>query len=178
MRRATAALLSAVVAAALVDSHVDWETVDGQALLDVDGTRFDPRGWARDRLAGVGHDCAALERVAADSAVGASAAAAVARHSPPDSAHARWHQALQQGPWLVAELSFERLSPAVALLQRRGDGWQLHPTAIWSGSTAPWNPAPRIRDHLRQQAPDAPEALLACFRPLQDFRAAALLRTG
>ena len=178
MRRATAALLSAVVLVGLVDTHVDWETVDGQGLLDVNGMRFDPRGWVRDRLAPVGHDCTVLQRVAAHSAVGAAAAAAVARHSPPDSAHARWHQGLQQGPWLIAELSFERLSPVVALLQRQDDGWQLHPTAIWSGSTAPWNPAPRIRDHLWLQAPDAPEALLACFRPLQDFRAAALLRAG
>ncbi len=178
MRRATAALLSAAVLVGLVDSLVDWVTVDGQGLLEVGGTRFDARGWARERLAPVGHDCAALQRVAADSAMGAAATAAVARHSPPDSAHARWHQGLQQGPWLIAELSFERLSPVAALLQRQGDGWQLHPTAIWSGSTAPWNPAPRIREHLRRQAPDAPEALLACFRPLQDFRAAALLRPG
>lgn len=176
MRRRTAVLLSAVVLAVLVDSLVDRVDVDGQWLLEVGATRVDPRGWAHHQLAPIGHDCHALERPAAGSAVGAAAAGAVARHSPPDSAHPRWHQALQQGPWLLVELSFERLSPVVALLQRRGDGWQLHPTAIWSGSTAPWHPGPRIRAHLRQQAPDAPEALLACFRPLQDFRSPALLR--
>ena len=40
-----------------------------------------------------------------------------------------------------------------------------------SGSTEPWYPDTRIRDHLMQQAPEAPKGLIACFTPQQDFRA-------
>jgi hypothetical protein len=77
---------------------------------------------------------------------------------------------LQDGHWLIAEVSFERLNTAVALLQRHGEQWRIHPKAIWSGSTEPWYPSTRIRDHLMQQAPEAPKGLIDCFTPEQDFR--------
>ncbi len=159
-----------VVLVGVVDSHVDWETVDKRGLLNVNGVRVDITGWARDTLQALEPGCGALLTPPADSAQRVAALAAVAQYSPPDSANPRWHQGLQAGNWLLAELSFERLSPAVVLLQQGPQGWRLHPTALWSGSTEPWRPGPLIRDHLRQHAPQAPAALINCFRPQQDFR--------
>ena len=170
MKRSTAALVLGALLIAVVDTHVDWETVDGRGLLNVNGTRFDPKGWARDKAHITRRDCAWYPSHNVDSDIGVSAMRAVARHSPPDSARARWHQARQDGHWLIVELSFDRLSPAVALLQRQGGQWRMHPKAIWSGSTEPWYPSTRIRDHLSQAAPEAPAGLIACFAPLQDFR--------
>jgi hypothetical protein len=171
MKRKTAALLLTVVMIAVVDSHVDWTSVDGKSLLNINGQAMDPVGWFRDKTQNIRHDCKAYGSAQLQSPVGRSVMAAVARHSPPDSAHARWHQARQDANWLIAELSFERLSPAVVLFQRQGDDWHIHPKAIWSGSTEPWFPSTRIRDHLMQQAPEAPQGLIACFTPEQDFRA-------
>ena len=44
MKRTTAALLLAAVLVGVVDSHVDWETVDGKGLINVSGVRYDPVG--------------------------------------------------------------------------------------------------------------------------------------
>jgi hypothetical protein len=174
MRRSTALVVVAVLLVGVADSHVDWETVDKRGLANVNGIRVDITGWARDTVQGTlqsfGTGCGDLLKPLPGSEAGLAALAAVAQFSPPDSANPRWHQGLQAGDWLLLELSFERLSPAVVLLQRGPEGWRLHPTAIWSGSTEPWRPGPLIRDHLAQQAPLAPEALIGCFRPQQDFR--------
>ncbi len=174
MKRKTAALLLTVMMVLVVDSHVDWETIDGRGLLNVNGHQLDPMGWARDKAHVTRRDCAWYTSPSVDSDVGQSAMSAIARHSPPDSAQARWHQGRQDGHWLIAELSFERISPAVVLMQRQGDRWWVHPKAIWSGSTEPWYPSTRIRDHLMQQAPEAPKGLIACFTPVQDFRSWSL----
>jgi signal transduction histidine kinase len=40
--------------------------------------------------------------------------------------------------------------------------WAVQDSAVWSGSTAPWNSAHFVRRYLRQQAPDLPQALLDC----------------
>jgi hypothetical protein len=176
MRRRTAGLLAAALIIGVVDSHVDWETVDGQGLFNINGARFDINGWARERMPNLGLRCDELTVPEAQGVVGQEVLRVVAQHSPPDSAQPRWHQARQAGPWLVVELSFQRLSPVVAVLQHRAGQWQLHPTALWSGSTEPWTPAPRIRDHLTRHAPNAPADLIACFVPLQDFRSPALLQ--
>jgi hypothetical protein len=93
----------------------------------------------------------------------------VAEHSPPDSSRLQLIRLLQQDAWLVAEFTFERLSPAVVLLQ--GDGAAGSPgalteRAIWSGSTEPWRSGPHIRAYLRSRAPQAPPALLACLDPV------------
>ena len=149
---------------------MDWETIDGRGLLNINGLRMDPVGWARDKAQTIRRDCAWYIRPAMESADGQAVMKAIAQHSPPDSALARWHQARQDGHWLIAELSFESINPAVVLLQRQGDRWLIHPKAIWSGSTEPWYPDTRIRDHLMQQAPEAPKGLIACFSPKQDFR--------
>jgi len=37
---------------------------------------------------------------------------------------------------------------------------------VWSGSTAPWQAGPRIRQHLEQQVPQVPATLLACYDPV------------
>jgi hypothetical protein len=174
MKRKTAALILTAMVVVVVDSHVDWETIDGRGLLNINGIRMDPVGWVRDKAQTTRRDCAWYTSPTLDSAVGQSVMKAIARHSPPDSAQARWHQARQDGHWLIAELSFERISPAVVLLQRQGDRWLVHPKAVWSGSTEPWYPNTRIRDHLMQQAPEAPKGLIACFTPKQDFRSWSL----
>ena len=44
MKRKTAALLLTAVMVVVVDSHVDWETIDGQGLLNVNGHRMDRVG--------------------------------------------------------------------------------------------------------------------------------------
>lgn len=170
MKRKTAVLLLALVSVGVVDSHVDWETLDGKGLVNVSGVRFDPLGWMRDKAQVTRRDCAWYTQPSADSALAASVLRAISQHSPPDSQQPRWHSARHDGNWLVVEVSFERLNPAVALLQRQGEQWRIHPKAVWSGSTAPWHPSTRIRDHLMQQAPEAPKGLIACFSPQQDFR--------
>lgn len=170
MKRKTAALVLAIVLVAVVDSHVDWETLDGKGLVNVSGVRFDPVGWARAKAQATRRDCAWYNSPSVDSDTGVAVMRAVSRHSPPHSQQARWHAARQDGRWLIVELSFEQLNPAVVLMEQRSGVWHLHPKAIWSGSTEPWYPSTRIRDHLELQAPEAPKGLIACFKPQQDFR--------
>ena len=58
MKRTTAALFLGAVLVGVVDSHVDWETVDGKGLINISGVRFDPVGWGLDKVQITRGDCA------------------------------------------------------------------------------------------------------------------------
>jgi hypothetical protein len=86
----------------------------------------------------------------------------IQQHSLPDSQSARWLQLQQLGDWSVAEVAFDVLKPTLVVLRLQSGQWRVQDQAVWSGSTAPWHSGDFVRRYLRQQAPDLPQALLAC----------------
>ena len=155
-------MVALVATLMVIDSHVDWVRQDGQSLVEVNGQRFDLRGWAAEQLLTLHRDCAPVHALPPQHATAQAVLAVIQQHSLPDSRSARWLQLQQQGDWSVAEVAFDALNPSLVVLHLQGDQWRVQDKAVWSGSTAPWHSADFVRRYLRQQAPQLPQALLNC----------------
>jgi hypothetical protein len=170
MKRHVAAVVVALTSWLVVDSHVDWVRQDGMQLLEVSGQRFDVRGWAAEQWLALRRDCTPVSRwptnspaqSTPDSPSARDMLTAIQQHSLPDSQSARWLQLQQLGDWSVAEVAFDVLKPTLVVLRLQAGQWRVQDQAVWSGSTAPWDSGDFVRRYLRQQAPDLPQALLAC----------------
>jgi hypothetical protein len=170
MKRHVAAMVVALTSLLVVDSHVDWVHQDGMRLLEVNGQRWDVRGWAAEQWLGLGRDCNTVSRWpgdshtenAPDSPTARAVLAAIQQHSLPDSQSARWLQLQHLDDWSVAEVAFDVLKPTLVVLRLQSGQWRVQDQAVWSGSTAPWQSGDFVRRYLRQQAPDLPQMLLAC----------------
>lgn len=162
MKRHVAAVVVALTTWLVIDSHVDWVHQDDRRLLEVNGQRFDVRGWAAELLLAWRRDCASVSRWPPDSPTARAIMPVIQQHSLPDSQSARWLQLQQLGDWSVAEVAFDVLKPTLVVLRLQSGQWRVQDQAVWSGSTAPWHSGDFVRRYLRQQAPDLPQALLAC----------------
>ena len=171
MKRHVAAVVVALTSLLVVDSHVDWVHQDGMRLLEVNGQRWDVRGWAAEQWLALRRDCTPVSRWpgnnpsenAPDSPNARAVLAAIQQHSLPDSQSARWLQLQQLEDWSVAEVAFDVLKPTLVVLRLQAGQWRVQDQAVWSGSTAPWHSGDFVRRYLRQQAPGLPQALLACM---------------
>ena len=150
----------------VINAHVDVEAQDGRYFGVWQGKKHDVIGWLADHKNQLWRDCSAVQQLSNASPAAEQVLTLIADHSPPDSRNARLVSLLQQGDWLVAELVFAQLNPAVVVLQAVPEGMRLPERAVWSGSTSPWQPGPRIRQHLALQVPLVPAALLACYDPV------------
>ena len=163
MKRHVAAILVLITTAVVIDSHVDWESLDGRRLLTVSGKPFDVEGWAAEQTLIWRRDCSALKPLPMDNPTVHTWLQVIQQHSLPDSQSARGLQMRRLGDWGVAEVAFEKLKPAMVVLRLQEGQWRVQDQAVWSGSTAPWNSAHFVRRYLRQQAPELPQALLQCI---------------
>lgn len=163
-RRAAALYLGLTLVVVLL-SHVSFVREDNGMLLNIDGKRYDLIGSLADFHARITSNCSSVIDVAPTDARFDPTREAIRAFSPPDSASARIASLRQHGQWLLAEVEFDALLPAVVLLREDGGRIRIEERAIWSGTTQPWNAAPLIRNYLGRQAPSAPAALLSCFTP-------------
>jgi len=163
MKRHVAAVVVALTAGLVIDSHVDWVPQDGRRLLEVSGQRWDLRGWAAEQLLELRRDCTPVDSWPPDSPIASAMLPVIQQHSLPDSQSARWLQLQQLGDWSVAEVAFDTLKPTLVVLRLQAGQWRVQDQAVWSGSTAPWHSGDFVRRYLRQQAPDLPQALLSCI---------------
>lgn len=162
MKRHVAAVVALLATLVVIDSHVDWVRLDGKSLIEVNGQRFDLQGWAAEQLLALRRDCAPVYPLPHNHPTSQAVLAVIQQHSLPDSHSARWLQTQQQGDWSVAEVAFDSLNPSLVVLHLQGGQWRVQDKAVWSGSTAPWHSADFVRRYLRKQAPQLPQALLAC----------------
>ena len=166
MKRHVAATLLVLTTLGVINAHVDIEAQDGRYFGVWQGKKHDVMGWVADRSNRLWRDCSRVQQMGSASPTAEQVLSLIADHSPPDSRNAKLVSLRQQGDWLLAELVFARLNPAVVVMQAGPQGWHLPERAIWSGSTAPWQPGPRIRQHLQSQVPQVPADLLACYEPV------------
>jgi len=165
LKRHVAATLLVLTTLGVINAHVDIEEQDGRYFGVWQGKKHDVIGWLADQNNQLWRDCSAVQQLSLSSPAAEQVLNLIADHSPPDSRNASLIKLQQQGDWLLAELAFARLNPAVVVLRVEPKGLSLPERAVWSGSTVPWQPGPRIRHHLQSQVPQVPAALLACYDP-------------
>jgi hypothetical protein len=162
-RVALAALALTLIGVTL--SHVQWTQADNGHLLVVDGRPVDVQGWLHNLLNLVRRDCTTVLALPVGDALLHAPLQVLQEHSPPASRSARVAGAWASGGWLLLEVEFDALLPAVVLMQKTGTDWTVVPQGVWSGQTHPWQAAPLIRAYLSRQVTTAPAPLLACFDP-------------
>lgn len=144
-------------------SHVGLQADDNGQLLNLDGRPIDLLGEWNQLRTKLTRDCANVRTLSLNDALALRALHAIQAYSPPDSKSAKLQSLIQDGEWLLGEVEFETLLPAVIVLHQIGDRQEVLEPAIWSGSTAPWKAAPRIRAYLLSSAPEVSARLIECF---------------
>ena len=149
----------------VLKAHVDIERQDGGYFLSYQGKKHDVLGAFLNLTNSVLRQCREVQPIDIHSSSAKATLAAIQNFSPPDSHNASLLGLLQQDTWLLAELEFTTLNPAVVLLKTTPKQVSVVEGAVWSGTTAPWTSAPFIRRYIGDRAPQAPAELLKCFDP-------------
>ena len=163
MKRHVALVLLLVTTAVVVDLHVDWRRTDNGVLLRVAEQDVDLWGALRQVATRITRSCGNVQFLREQDANWTASLDAIREYSPPDSRSARLIALWREKEWLIAQARFDTLMPAIVTLRSDGSRITIEPRGIWSGTTAPWVAAPRIRDYLRRQVPDLPPSLADCL---------------
>jgi hypothetical protein len=166
MKKHVALTMLVLTTLGVLNAHVDIERQDGAYFLSFQGKKHDVLGAFLNQTNAVLRQCRSVQVVDVNSAEAGKALSAIQNFSPPDSQNARLLGLLHQGSWLLAEVEFSSLNPAVVLLTNAADSTRIVEGAIWSGTTAPWQSATLIRRYIQDRAPQAPPALMNCFDPV------------
>jgi hypothetical protein len=89
----------------------------------------------------------------------------ISDYSPPDSSQSQIASVWSKDSWLVVEVEFKNLLPAVVLIQNSNSAPSILAEGIWTGYTNPHKSAPFIRDYLSHQVEAMPSQLINCFDP-------------
>lgn len=173
MKRHVAATLLGVIGFLIMDSHIDWVRQDHGTLLEINGQKFDLQGWMAEQGRQWRQDCRRVQAEPAHTANAQAVLHTIAQHSLPDSLEAQLLQLHIQADWAIAEVTFKTLNPSIVVLRQHGSDWRIQDSAVWSGSTAPWQAGDFVRRYLQQQSPELPRELIDCV-PIEARRYAAL----
>jgi hypothetical protein len=165
MKKHVAITLLVLTTLGVLKAHVDIERQDDAYFLTYQGKKHDVLGALSNHTNRVLRQCRSLQPMEVNAPTAKSALAAIQNFSPPDSQQAQLLGLLQQDEWLLAEVQFTSLNPAVVLLKISSERVSVVEGAVWSGSTAPWTSAPFIRRYISDRALKVPSELMACFEP-------------
>ena len=166
MKKHVAITLLVLTTLGVLKAHVGIERQDGAYFLSYQGKQHDVLGEFLNQTNAVLRQCGQVHVVDINSPQAKAALSAIKNYSPPDSHLARLLGLQQQDKWLLAELEFSTLNPAVVLLSSDQHPARVVEGAIWSGTTAPWQSANLIRRYIQDRAPQAPPELMNCFDPV------------
>jgi hypothetical protein len=165
MKKHVAITLLVLTSLGVLKAHVGIELQDGAYFLSYQNKQHDVLGEFLNLTNAVLRRCGSVQDLDVNSPQADAAFSAIQNYSPPNSKDARLLGLQQQGPWLLAELEFSTLNPAVVLLTSAASSVRVVEGAIWSGTTAPWQSATLIRRYIQDRAPQAPPELMNCFDP-------------
>ena len=155
----------AIVLIAVVASHINWTEDDLGYLLTIDGKPIDLIGHIKNKVTTATRHCESVVRVLPSQHKYRIAQTLINDYSPPDSSQSQIASVWSMDSWLMVEVEFKNLLPAVVLIQNANSSPSILAEGIWSGYTSPHKSAPFIRDYLSHQVDAAPAQLINCFDP-------------
>ena len=168
MRLKKSLILLSLTSVLVLSSHIGWIRDDLGILLTVDDRPIDVVGNFEDKLNKLTRNCGEVERLTVSNKQFQMAQSLIHDYSPPDSSNSNIASAWSVGTWILVEVEFKKLLPAVVLIQKADSEAAIVPNAVWSGYTNPYLPAPFIRKFLIQKLDSPPLALINCFEPQSD----------
>ncbi len=154
-----------MVLAAVIFEHFGWKRTENGPLLVVDEKAFDALGELSEQWNTWSSSCDQVVQLGPEDSVFKVAEENIKAYSPPQSRGAHVASAVRLGDWVLVEVEFAALLPAVVLLKRTDQTISIVPEAVWSGYTSPWKAAPFIRAYISSKAPGMPHELINCFKP-------------
>ena len=168
MRLKKSLILLTLASVLVLSSHIGWVRDDLGLLLTIDDRPIDVVGKFEDKLNTLTRNCGEVKRLTPSNKQYQLAQSLIHDYSPPDSSHSTISSAWAMGSWILVEVEFKELLPAVVMIQKADSDAAIVPDAVWSGYTHPHLPAPFIRKFLRQKMNSPPLALINCFEPQSD----------
>ena len=166
MKKHVAITLLVLTSLGVLKAHVEIERQDGRYFLSYQGKKHDVLGAIQNQTTALLRQCGSVHALDINSPAAGAALNAIQHYSLPDSQNARLLGLTQKNAWLLAEVEFTTLNPAVVLLKITPKHVNVVDAAIWSGTTAPWTAAPLIRRYISERAPQVPPDLMDCFDPV------------
>jgi hypothetical protein len=163
MNKKVSVALLLFLAPVVVLTHVDWSEKENGLMFNVDGRDVDFVGIIKDTWRIATNTCKTVAQLDSEDPKLAIIKAAIQSYSPPDSIPIKVIYVWTSGTWAIAEVEFEKLLPAVVVVNNLDASATVVGDAIWSGMTAPWVSGPFIRDYLNQKSNEIPKTLLNCF---------------
>ena len=157
-------LLILVICAVTLTHISAVETQEGTLIL-LDGRKVDGFGYIKNQWTSKTRNCENISKLQPEDASYREAEKLIRTYSPPGSQSAKIASAWATGPWVLIEVEFDVLLPAVVTLRKVDGKLTIVPQGIWSGYTQPWLAGPFIRNYLSKQTPEMPTSLLDCFDP-------------
>ena len=164
-KQKTRLIVLSIVLIAVVASHINWIKDDLGYLLTIDGKPLDLIGNLKNEVTKATRNCESVVRVLPAQHKYQIAQTLINNYSPPDSRHSQIASVWSKDSWLMVEVEFKNLLPAVVLIQNANSAPSILAEGIWSGYTNPHKSAPFIRDYLSHQVDAIPAQLLDCFDP-------------
>ena len=164
-KQKTQLIVLSIVLMAVVASHISWIEDDLGYLISIDGKPLDLIGNIKNNLTTATRNCESVVRVLPEQHKYQIAQTLINDYSPPDSSQSQIASVWSMGSWLMVEVEFKSLLPAVVLIQNANSSPSILAEGIWSGYTNPHKSAPFIRDYLSHQVDAIPAQLLDCFDP-------------
>ena len=163
-KKASVALLFVTLVAVLF-LHIELMTTENGALLVVDNQEFDFIGSINNQWNRHTRSCNSVKRLLPAEAKYQLAQSLIENYSPPHSKFAMIASAWTAEEWILVEVEFTDLLPAVVLIQTKEHDSFIVPNAVWSGYTKPWKSAPYIRKYISNNGNGMPPSLTNCFDP-------------
>jgi len=164
-KQKTRLIVLSIILIAVVASHINWIEDDLGYLLTIDGKPIDLIGNIKNKVTTATRNCESVVRVLPAQQRYHIAQSLINDYSPPDSSQAQIASVWSKDSWLLVEVEFKKLLPAVVLIQNANSAPFILAQGIWSGYTNPHKSAPFIRDYLSNQVEAVPAQLLNCFDP-------------
>lgn len=158
-------ILLIIVLIAVAASHINWIKDDLGYLLTIDDRPIDLIGYLHNQMNMLTRNCESVVRLTPSQGKYQMAENLIRAYSPPDSNQAQLASVWSMNSWLLVEVEFKNLLPAVVLIQNSNSAPSIFAEGIWSGYTNPHKAAPFIRDYLSHQVKSAPAQLINCFDP-------------
>ena len=165
MKRKALPTLLLIATIGVIASHLDWKVSENGHLLLIDNRPVDLVGMAKNSWNRLSRSCSTVNSVLKDDPLYKSSSDLIKSYSPPDSNSANIASMISSQNWILAEVEFDSLLPAVVLIEGADKEQHIIPNGIWSGYTKPWESAPFIRNYLNTQVTDVPRDLTDCFEP-------------
>ncbi len=168
MRLQKSLILLPIASILVLSSHIGWIRDDLGLLITIDDRPIDVVGYFEDKLNTLTRNCGGVRRLNASNKQYQLAQSLIHDYSLPNSSNVNISSAWSMGSWILVEVEFTELLPAVVIIEKADSDAAIVPNAVWSGYTNPHLPAPFIRKFLSQKFNSPPLALINCFEPQSD----------